>query len=117
MKGTTLDGHHGVHWAPETRLGAWTISLAGVALGGLAMLATAFALGAGPADSFSDNWFLSVVGTAILGTATAAAVTGVLAILRGHERSWWVLCATACGVIMTVLMLQQVAEGFNGLGG
>jgi invasion protein IalB len=116
MKGTTLNRHPGVPWSPETRLGAWAIRLAGVALGGLAVLAVAFALGLEPADRFSDDWLLSLAGTAVLASGAAAAVTGVVAILREHERSWSVLCGTACGVLMTVAMVQQVAEGVGWLG-
>lgn len=116
MKATAFNGHHGADWSPETRFGTWSISLAGVALGGLAVLAVAFALGAGPADRHFDTWFLSLVGTAILATGAAAAVTGALAIMHAHERAWSVLCATACGVILAVLMLQQVAEGVGWLG-
>lgn len=116
MSTTPLHSHHSMHWAPETPLGRWTVSLAGLALGGTVALAIAFAAGLEPAESFSDNWLLSATGVAILASAAASAATGLLARFLRHDHSWLVVTATGAGVLVTVLMLQQVAEGLGWLG-
>ena len=61
-------------WAPETRLGTWALSLAGLALGGTVAIAVAFSAGLEPAESFSDNWLLTAAGFVILASAAASAV-------------------------------------------
>jgi hypothetical protein len=114
---TTPLRHHAMHWSPETRLGNWALSLAGVAVGGTVALTIGFAAGLEPADSFTDNWFLTTAGLAILASAAASVVTGSLALVRGHDRSWLVVGATGLGALATALMLQQVAEGLGWLSG
>jgi hypothetical protein len=54
---------------------------------------------------------------AILASAAAAAATGLLALIRRHDHSRLVVAATALGVLVTVLTLQQVAEGLGWLDG
>ena len=115
MGATTSQTHRGMGWPAETQLGRWTISLAGLALGGTAVRAIAFSLGLEPADSFTDNWLLTGAGAAILASGAASVVTGALAFLRRHDRSWMVLSATGLGVLVTALSLQQVAEGLGWL--
>ena len=51
-----------------------------------------------------------------MASATASAVTGLLAVFRQHDHTWLVVTATVLGVLVTVLMLQQVAEGLGWLG-
>jgi hypothetical protein len=114
---TTPLRHHAMHWSPETRLGKWALSLAGAAVGGTVALAIGFAAGLEPADSFTDNWFLTTAGLAILASAASSVVTGSLALIRGHDRSWLVMSATGLSVLATALMLQQVAEGLGWLSG
>lgn len=110
MRTTVWKDHH-TGWSPESRVGWWTVSLAGLALGGTLGLAVAFAFGLEPADSFSDNWLLTGYGIALLASAVASVVTGAVALVRHHDRSWVVVTATVAGTLITVLMLQQVAEG------
>ena len=114
---TPLHTHHGMGWAPETRLGTRALSLAGLALGGTVALAIAFSAGLESAESFTDNWILTAAGVAILASAAASAVTGLMAMIRRHDHSWLVLCATGVGVLLTALSLQQVAEGLGWLSG
>lgn len=111
MSTTPMHTHHDMRWAPETQLGKWTLSLAGLALGGTVALAIAFSAGLESAESFTDNWLLSAAGVAILASAAASAVTGVLALIRRHDHSWLVVAATGVGGLVTALMLQQVVEG------
>lgn len=117
MSTTPLNTHHGMRWSPETQLGRWALSLAGLAIGGTAALAIAFSAGLEPADSFTDNWLLTAAGVAILTSAAASAGTGLMALIRHHDRSWLVVSATGLGVLVTALMLQQVAEGLGWLAG
>ena len=114
MRTTVWKDHHS-GWSPESRVGWWTVSLAGLALGGTLGLAVAFALGMEPADSFSDNWLLTGFGFALLASAAASVVTGALALVRHHDRSWLVVTATVAGTLVTLLTLQQVAEGIGWL--
>lgn len=100
----------------ETRIGKRTISLAGLALGGTTVLASAFSLGLEPAESFTDIWLLSGAGAAILASGAASVVTDAMAFIRRHDRSWMVNAATGFGILVTTLMLQQVAEGLGWLG-
>lgn len=117
MDATPLQTHHGMRWSPETRMGRWTLSLAGLAVGGIVASAIAFSLGMEHADSFSDKPRLTLAGFAILASGATSVVTGLLALIRRHDRSWWVLSATGLGVLTTALMLQQVAEGLGWLSG
>ena len=110
MRTTVWKDHH-AGWSPESRAGWWTVALAGLALGGTLGLAVAFAVGLEPADSFSDSWLLTGFGVALLVSAAASVVTGALALVRHHDRSWVVVTATVAGALITVLTLQQVAEG------
>jgi hypothetical protein len=107
----------GMRWLPASDAGRWTVGLAALALGGTVGLAIAFAVGLEPADSFSDNWLLTGVGGAILGSAAASAVTGGIAFARRRDRSWLVVVGTSIGVLVALSMLQQVAEGLGWLEG
>jgi hypothetical protein len=111
---TALRRRHGFHVSPETRLGVWTVSLAGFAVVGFVTLITAAGLGA-DAGGWPD-WVRIPVVTAVLGSGTASAVTGLVATVRQHERSWSVVCATAFGVLMAAVLLRELAEGFGWLG-
>jgi hypothetical protein len=117
MMTTPSHAHRGMHWAPETRSGTWALSLAGLALGGTVAIAVAFSAGLEPAESFSDNWLLTAAGIAILASAAASAVTGAIARIRHHDHSWSVLSAAVVGALLTVLTLQQVAEGLGWMSG
>lgn len=117
MSTTPSHTRHDMRWAPETRWGRWALSLTGLALGGTVALAIAFSAGLESAETFTDNWLLTAAGVAILGSAAASAVTGLLALIRRHDHSWLVLSATGVGVLVTALTLQQVAEGLGWLSG
>jgi hypothetical protein len=115
MNTSTLKSHHGMQWSPETQLGKWTLWLAGLAFGGTVALAIAFALGMEHADSFSDKPLLTLAGVAILASGATSVMTGSLALMRHHDHSWLVASATVCGLLVTALTLQQVAEGLGWL--
>ena len=94
MSTTPLHTRHGGRWAPGTRLGTWALLLGGLALGGTVATALAFSAGMERAESFTDNWLLTAAGVAILASAAASAVTGLMAMIRRHDHSWLVFSAT-----------------------
>lgn len=100
-------------WPPETRLGTWAAATAVLALGGTVALAVGFALGLEQADSFSDRPLLTLAGGAVLASGVASVVTGLLALVRRHDRSWLVVAATVVGAVVTVVITQQVVEGLG----
>ena len=102
-----------MRWSPTTHLGTWTAWLAGLSVGGTVALALAFALGMERADGFADKPLLTLAGVAILACGTTSVLSGALALMRHHDRSWLVLSATVLGVLVTALMFQQVAEGLG----
>jgi hypothetical protein len=108
---------HGTHAPPETRLGTWALALSGLAVAGTVALSLAFAAGLERGEGFTDNWFVTGAGFAILASAAAAAVTGLVALVRDHDRSWLVASATVLGMLVTLVTLQQVAEGLGWLTG
>ena len=112
MRSEHVPLHHGLRWAPESRLGRWSITLAAASVAGVVLSIVGFTTGVlETASSFSDNWPLTLWGAAILATGAASVVAGSLAITRRHDHTWGVAAATVLGVLVTALMLQQVAEG------
>jgi hypothetical protein len=97
---------------PESRVGRRAITLAGLSVTGIVLLVLGFAVGlVEPADSYTDSWAQLVWGVGIWACAVAAFVTGLVAILRHHERSWMVVLATALGLLPVVLLLSEIALG------
>ncbi|MGZ8745106.1 MAG: hypothetical protein ACXWXO_19500 [Nocardioides sp.] len=97
---------------PETRTGRRAITLAGLSVTGIVLLVLGFALHiVEPADNYTDSWAQLVWGAGIWGCAVAAFVTGLVAVLRHHERSWMVMLATALGLLPLVLLLSEIALG------
>ena len=97
---------------PESRVGRRSIGFAVLSLAGIVLLVISFVLGiAEPADSYTDSWPQLVWGAGIWGCAVTAFVTGVLAIVRHHERSWMVMLATALGLLPVALLISEIALG------
>jgi hypothetical protein len=104
-------------WAPESWSGRWAIALAGVSVAGVVLSVVGFATGVlESASSFSDNWLLTGWGVAVLVSGAGSVVAGALAIIRRHDQSWMVLLAMGFGILVTALILQQIAEGLGWLG-
>jgi hypothetical protein len=97
---------------PECRAGRLAITFAGFAVAGIAVLVLAFALGiVEPAASYTDSWRQLVWGLGIWACGIAALVTGLIAIIRHHERSWMVVLAAGLGLLPLVLLLSEIALG------
>lgn len=112
MRATAPDAHHGLWQVPESRAGRLSVTLAALSLTGLVLLAVAFGTGAVEAgETFGDNWLVTGAGAAILLSGAAAAVTGIVSVRRDHERSWMVLPATVLGVLLTLVLLNEVVQG------
>lgn len=104
-------GRH-MRGGPDSNVGRRAITLAALSVTGIALLVLGFALDiVEPADSYTDSWPQLVWGAGIWICAVAAFVTGLVAILRHHERSWMVMLATALGLLPFVLLLSEIALG------
>jgi len=104
---------HAMRWSPESRLGRWSVALAGVTVASIALLVlVVYLLGVvEPADSYTDDWLQTAWGVFIWVSALACFVVGAVAIARRHERSWAVLTATLLGLLPAALLLSEVALG------
>lgn len=109
---THLSSHRDVWTWPESAVGRRAIAFAGLSVAGIALLVLSFALGVvEPADSYTDSWPQLLWGVAIWACALAAFASGLVAILRHHERSWTLVLATALGLLPVVLLLSEIALG------
>lgn len=107
--------HHGMRGAPTSQIGRWAVGLATAAFAGVVISIVGFATGfMESASSFSDNWALTVWGTAILVAGAAAAIAGAYAILRRHDHGWSVLLATFVGAVALAMMVNEVVQGLTG---
>jgi hypothetical protein len=110
---TTDSGtRHKIRGWPESGVGRRAITLAGLSVGGVVLLVLSFALGiVEPARSYTDSWGQLIWGLGIWVSGIGAVVTGLIAIIRHHERSWMVELATAVGLLPLVLLLGEIALG------
>ncbi len=112
MKSALAGSHH--RSAPESRPGTWTLALASASVVGVVLLAISLATGlVESAADFTDNWLLTGWGVAILATGASSVIAGAFAIIRRHDRGWIVPIAALLGLLMTVLMLHEVAQGLS----
>jgi hypothetical protein len=97
---------------PESRVGRWAIKLAGFSVAGIVLLVLAFALNlVEPANSYTDSWAQLVWGVGIWACGIGAVVTGLVAMVRHHERSWMVALATVFGLFPLGLLISEIALG------
>ena len=109
---TNLRSGRQVRGRPESQLGRRAITFAGLSVTGILLLVLSFALGiVEPADGYTDSWPQLVWGMGIWACAVTAFVTGLIAIVRHHERSWMVTLATALGLLPVVLLISEIALG------
>ena len=95
-----------------SRVGWWAVRLAGLCVAGVVLVVLAFALNVvEPAKSYTDSWAQLVWGLGIWACGIGAVITGVVAIVRHHERSWMVMLATVLGLLPLALLLSEIATG------
>ncbi len=103
---------HDMRGRPESRVGRLAITFAGCSVAGIVLLLLAFAFNvAEPAGSYTDSWPQLVWGVGIWACGIGAVVTGVVAMVRHHERSWMVALATVLGLLPLALLLSEIALG------
>jgi hypothetical protein len=103
---------HDMRVWPESRVGRWAITLAGFTVAGVVLIVLAFALNVvEPATSYTDSWPQLVWGLGIWACGIGAVITGVVAMVRHHERSWMVALATVLGLLPLALLLGEIALG------
>ena len=109
---TQSSTRHEVPGWPQSRVGRRAVALAALSVAGVGLLVLSFALGiVEPADSYSDSWGQLVWGLGIWACGIGAVVTGLVAMIGHHERSWMVVLATALGLLPLVLLLGEIALG------
>ncbi|MFC5177315.1 hypothetical protein [Nocardioides taihuensis] len=97
---------------PESHVGRRAIMFAGLSVLGIALLMLSFALEVvEPASSYADSWAQLVWGAGIWACAFAAFVSGLIALVRHHERTWMVVLATGLGLLPLALLLSEIALG------
>lgn len=92
---------------PTTRLGQWAVGLAAVFAVGLIsniVLAATGILDMGNAPAAVRIAYV----IALLGTGLAAGVTGVIAMMREHERSWLLWLPILVGVMAITIVAFEV---------
>ena len=95
-----------------SRVGWWAVRFAGLCVAGVVLVVLAFALNVvEPAKSYTDSWAQLVWGLGIWACGIGAVITGVVAIVRHHERSWMVMLATVLGLLPLALLLSEIATG------
>jgi ABC-type uncharacterized transport system permease subunit len=103
---------HDMRGWPESRVGRRAIKLAGFSVAGIVLLVLAFALHlVEPAESYTDSWAQLVWGVGIWACGIGAVVTGLVAMVRHHERSWMVVLATVFGLLPLALLISEIALG------
>jgi hypothetical protein len=103
---------HDMRGWPESRVGRRAITLAGFTVAGIVLLELAFALNVvEPAGSYTDSWAQLVWGVGIWACGIGAVVSGFVAMVRHHERSWMVALATVLGLLPVALLLSEIARG------
>ncbi|KRE56138.1 hypothetical protein [Phycicoccus sp. Soil748] len=109
---THLSSRRPLRGWPKSHLGRQAIALAGLSVAGVLLLVLAFALNiVEPAASYTDSWAQLVWGLGIWACGIGAVITGLVAVVRHHERSWMVMLATALGLLPLALLISEIALG------
>ena len=97
---------------PGSRVGQRAVQLAGLSVAGIILLVLAFTFNvAEPAENYTDSWAQLIWGVGIWACGIGAVVTGLVAMVRHHERSWMVVLATAFGLLPLALLISEIALG------
>ena len=100
-------GGGGVFSAPSTKLGRWSSGLAGVFV--VMFLINSFVFMQGSSEAAWLRVILITYGIAMLLCGLAAGITGLIAVIRRHERSWLVWLAMLPMLLVLFLLIGEFA--------
>lgn len=99
------------HLLPTTLLGRWSVALLGLCVGSFAVFFLMVAAGQRGGETIFDNWLLTGP-IAVAGiSATAAALVGLIALVRDRERGLVVLLAIVLGALVTLFFAGELLNG------
>jgi len=101
---TTSTGDGQSHFWPSHPFGRWSVGSAVLFMVGCFGLMLATALGQTGGETFSDNWWLAGPAFVAGASALSALVSGVIAMIREHERSISLVLSTLIGLFVTVFV-------------
>jgi hypothetical protein len=101
-------GHFRVHFWPTRPFGRWSIGSAAILILGQVAFWLAVLAGQdrGEAESsFFDNWWLAAPALVMVAGGLSALVSGVLAMIREHDRSIGVILSTVLGLLLALFLV------------
>ena len=107
MTTSTGYGRFHIHFWPTERFGRWSVG-SGVAfgLGQIAYwLAVVSGQDRGEFDTFFDNWWLAGPALLMVAGGLSALVSGVVAMIREHDRSIGVFLSTLVGLLVALFLV------------
>ena len=101
---------------PKTRIGKWSAGLTGTCV--VMFILNAAVLMQFPNDIYEQNlwlqtWFLPVFVITMLLCGLAGGIAGIVAIIRHHERSWWVWGSILIGVLVLLLVVNELTQYYR----
>jgi len=110
MTTSTGDRHFHIHFWPTERFGRWSVASAGVFGVGLITLwlVTLSGQDRGEFDTFFDNWWLAGPALFAVVGGLSALVSGVLAMIREHDRSIGVILSTLVGLLVGIVITGEL---------
>jgi hypothetical protein len=105
---TTRTGDPNLHltvW-PVGRFGRWSVASAGTVIAGQIgfWLATLAGEERTSTEGFFDNWWLAAPALLMVAGGVSALVSGVVAMIREHDRSIWVVLSTVLGLLVALFL-------------
>ena len=105
---TTRTGDPNVHltvW-PTRSFGRWSVGSAGALIAGQIAfwLATLAGQERTNAEGFFDNWWLAAPALLMVVGGVSALVSGVVAVIREHDRSIGVILSTVLGLLVALFL-------------
>ncbi|MEX1124086.1 MAG: hypothetical protein WD895_03620 [Acidimicrobiia bacterium] len=106
MTTSTGDGH--IHFFLTKPFGRWSVTSVVVFGVGLLAMQFAVALGKEGGETFFDNWWLSGPAFVAGAAAFSALVSGVVAMIREHDRSIGVILSTLLGLLVAFFITGEI---------
>ena len=103
----TGDRHWHFRFWPIERFGRWSVGSAVAFVVGFTGLMLAAASGQEKGETFSDNWWLTGPALLLFVGAFSALVSGVVAMIREHDRSIGVILSTLVGLLVAFFVTGE----------